>query len=180
MQLIHVWESKQLIFRPQSTMATAEVLFHRFYYVSSMLSFGVTDISVAALYLSTKLNETPVRLRDLINTYLFLLARIRHLLSLPTEQILAGPSSRASGNGSTGGVEKGKEKADQDVWKGFMFEPPGFHDELFWDCEQAHLRHVVRADALGKDVIVSSEMQILKRLGFNMQVSPLGRNQSTS
>ena len=27
--------------RPQSTMATAQVLFHRFYYVSSMLSFGV-------------------------------------------------------------------------------------------------------------------------------------------
>jgi len=27
--------------RPQSTMATAQVLLHRFFYVSSMLSFGV-------------------------------------------------------------------------------------------------------------------------------------------
>jgi len=27
--------------RPQSTMATAQVLFHRFFYVSSMLSFSV-------------------------------------------------------------------------------------------------------------------------------------------
>ena len=36
-----------------------------------------------------------------------------------------------------------------------MFEVPGFHDEVFWDW---------------KDVITSSEMQILKRLGFQMQV----------
>lgn len=27
--------------RPQSTMATAQVLFHRFFYVSSMLSFSI-------------------------------------------------------------------------------------------------------------------------------------------
>jgi 2-phosphoglycerate kinase len=37
-----------------------------------------------------------------------------------------------------------------------MFEVPGFHDEVFWDW---------------KDVITASEMQILKRLGFQMQVS---------
>jgi hypothetical protein len=42
------------------------------------------------------------------------------------------------------------------VWDGFMFEVPGFHDEVFWDW---------------KDVITASEMQILKRLGFQMQVS---------
>jgi hypothetical protein len=55
-----------------------------------------------------------------------------------------------SGNG------KGKEK--EPVWDGFMFEVPGFHDEVFWDW---------------KDVITASEMQILKRLGFQMQVSPI-------
>ncbi|EIW67383.1 hypothetical protein TREMEDRAFT_33679 [Tremella mesenterica DSM 1558] len=111
---------------PQSTIATAQVLLHRFYYVSSMLSFGITDISITSLYLSSKLCETPIRLRDLINAYMFLLARIKHLLALPADQPL-----------------------------GFSFEPPGFHDEVFWDW---------------KDIIVSSEMQILKRLGFNMQV----------
>ncbi|OCF42707.1 cyclin-dependent protein kinase regulator [Kwoniella heveanensis CBS 569] len=107
---------------PQSTMATAQVIFHRFYYVSSMYSFGVNDISISALFLSTKLCETPVRLRDLINTYLFLLARIEHLLNLPSDR---------------------------------PFNVPGFHDEVFWEW---------------KDVITASEMQILKRLGFNMQV----------
>lgn len=30
----------------------------------------------------------------------------------------------------------------------------------------------VLTEVVGKDVIVGSEMQILKRLGFNMQVSP--------
>jgi len=40
-----------------------------------------------------------------------------------------------------------------------MFEVPGFHDEIFW---------------IWKDVITSSEMQILKRLGFQMQVSGPG------
>ena len=141
-------------------MAIAQVLFNRFFYVSSMTSFGVNvrvfavqlprvwadrihqDISISALYLSSKLNETPVRLRDLINTYIFLSARIRHLLSLPPDQPLTpeekvapwrdepepwriglGPSSSAKG--------KGKE---EDIWEGFQFKVPGFHDEVFWDC----------------------------------------------
>ncbi|ODO06633.1 hypothetical protein I350_03991 [Cryptococcus amylolentus CBS 6273] len=132
---------------PQKTMATAQVLLHRFYYVSSMYSFSVNDISISALFLASKLCETPVRLRDLINTYLFLTARIRHLLDLPSDQHLtldhlsSGSASRAS-NGD-------------DIWRGFGFEIPGFHDEVFWEW---------------KDVITASEMQILKRLGFNMQV----------
>jgi len=56
--------------------------------------------------------------------------------------------------GSGNGKGKGKEK--EPVWDGFIFEVPGFHDEVFWDW---------------KDVITASEMQILKRLGFQMQVS---------
>jgi hypothetical protein len=62
----------------------------------------------------------------------------------------AGLLKLGSGNG------KGKEKEKEPVWDGFMFEVPGFHDEVFWDW---------------KDVITASEMQILKRLGFQMQVS---------
>jgi hypothetical protein len=45
-----------------------------------------------------------------------------------------------------------------------MFEVPGFHDEVFWDW---------------KDVITASEMQILKRLGFQMQVSLIKRSAET-
>ena len=54
----------------------------------------------------------------------------------------------------------GRGRGDGDLWKDFKFDVPGFHDEVFWDW---------------KDVIVASEMQILKRLGFNMQVSPVER-----
>jgi hypothetical protein len=99
----------------------------------------------------------------LINTYIFLTARIKHLLSLPADQLfpIAAHQSEAGSeqwhiglghgmNGKTKGKGKGKE------WDGFMFEVPGFHDEVFWDW---------------KDVITASEMQILKRLGFQMQAS---------
>ena len=112
------------------------------------------DISISCLYLSSKLDESPVRLRDLINTYIFLTARINHLLSHPADKPFpisqAGLLKFGTGNG------KGKGKEKEPVWDGFMFEVPGFHDEVFWDW---------------KDVITASEMQILKRLGFQMQVS---------
>ncbi|WVQ74827.1 hypothetical protein IAR50_004434 [Cryptococcus sp. DSM 104548] len=130
----------------QKTMATAQVLLHRFYYVSSMYSFGVNDISISALFLASKLCETPIRLRDLINTYLFLTARVRHLLSLPSDQPLTLDHLASASYGGKDG---------DGIWKGFKFEIPGFHDEVFWEW---------------KDVITASEMQILKRLGFNMQV----------
>jgi hypothetical protein len=116
------------------------------------------DISISCLYLSSKLNESPVRLRDLINTYIFLTARINHLLSHPADKLF--PRSRDEGifriSGNGVGNGKGKEKEREPIWDNFVFEVPGFHDEVFWDW---------------KDVITASEMQILKRLGFQMQVS---------
>ncbi|WVW85655.1 hypothetical protein I302_107693 [Kwoniella bestiolae CBS 10118] len=141
---------------PQSTMATAQVIFHRFYYVSSLYSFGVNDISISALFLSTKLCETPVRLRDLINTYLFLSARVQYLLNKPSDASLIS-SSTSGGSWRIGDSQsvKGKEKEQDPIWKEFKFEVPSFHDEVFWEW---------------KDVITANEMQILKRLGFNMQV----------
>lgn len=105
------------------------------------------DISISALFLASKLCESPVRLRDLINTYLYLLARIQHLLDLPAEQSFhSGLLSYSDG------------REEDKVWEGFKFSVPGLHDEIFWDW---------------KDVIMASEMQILKRLGFNMQVSSI-------
>ncbi|KIR99646.1 cyclin-dependent protein kinase regulator [Cryptococcus deuterogattii 2001/935-1] len=139
-----IQEAGVMLKLPQNTMGTAQVLLHRFYYVSSMCSFGINDISISALFLASKLCESPVRLRDLINTYLYLLARIQHLLDLPADQSFhSGLLSHSDG------------KEEDKVWEGFKFSVPGFHDEIFWDW---------------KDVITSSEMQILKRLGFNMQV----------
>jgi hypothetical protein len=108
-------------------------------------------------------------LRDLINTFIYLSARIKHLLSLPPGFNLSAAltSSEIKGEGGHGwrigmgagaGEKngKGKGKTSSALWTDFKFEVPGFHDEIFWDW---------------KDVIVASEMQILKRLGFHMQVS---------
>ncbi|WWD19001.1 hypothetical protein CI109_103458 [Kwoniella shandongensis] len=150
-----IQEAGVMLKLPQNTMATAQVLFHRFYYMSSLCSFGVNDISISALFLSSKLCETPIRLRDLINTYLFLLARIQHLLNLPSDQSFRISNPSTGWQSHNGGRDKGKAKEEDPVWEGFTFEVPGFHDEVFWDW---------------KDVITASEMQILKRLGFNMQV----------
>ncbi len=40
---------------------------------------------------------------------------------------------RIGGAGNERGSRKGKEK--EKVWEGFEFEVPGFHDEVFWECE---------------------------------------------
>lgn len=78
---------------------------------------------MGALYLGSKLEECPVRMRDLINVYDLLLSRARH-----------------SSQGST---------------VPFEYDPMSYFSSTFYDR---------------KDVLVVSEMQILKRLGFNVHV----------
>ncbi|GAA5946578.1 hypothetical protein JCM3765_000304 [Sporobolomyces pararoseus] len=57
---------------PQVVMSTAQVLFQRFWFVTSMKHFGIRDIGMGALFLSSKLEESPIRLRDIINSYSYL------------------------------------------------------------------------------------------------------------
>lgn len=68
---------------PQVVMATAQVLFQRFWFVTSLKHFGIRDIGLGALFLSSKLEESPIRLRDLINAYDYLLALSAHCSTLP-------------------------------------------------------------------------------------------------
>ncbi|KIK06617.1 hypothetical protein K443DRAFT_674278 [Laccaria amethystina LaAM-08-1] len=89
-----------------------------------MKQFGVGDIGMGALYLASKLEECPLRMRDLINVYDLLLQRAAHS---------AGP------------------KSDQP----FHYYPMSYFGSTFYDL---------------KDALVVSEMQILKRLGFNVHV----------
>lgn len=104
---------------PQRTMAVAQVLFHRFWFVSSLHTFSLKDIAMGALFLSTKLEETPVRLRHLINAFDYTLQR------------------------------------DQVTEQPFVYEKSGLYDQKFYGM---------------KDALVVAEMQILKRLGFNVHV----------
>ncbi|PFH50055.1 hypothetical protein AMATHDRAFT_41115 [Amanita thiersii Skay4041] len=79
---------------------------------------------MGALYLASKLEECPLRIRDLINVYDLLLQRANHQLS-------------------------GKPLAS------FTYAPMSYFGNTFYDL---------------KDALVVAEMQILKRLGFNVQV----------
>ncbi|KAJ7632203.1 cyclin-like protein, partial [Roridomyces roridus] len=117
-KLIH--QAGILLRQKQVAVATAQILFHRFWFVSSMKHFGIADIGMGALYLASKLEECSLRMRDLINVYDLLLQRAR------------APSQPA-----------------------FKYAPMSFFGSTFYELREA---------------LVVSEMQILKRLGFNVHV----------
>ncbi|KAF8894450.1 cyclin-like protein [Infundibulicybe gibba] len=107
-KLIH--QAGILLRQKQVAVATAQILFQRFWYVTSMKQFGVGDIGM----------ECPLRMRDLINVYDLLLQRATHPPGTP-----------------------------------FKYAPMSYFGSTFYDL---------------KDTLVVSEMQILKRLGFNVHV----------
>ncbi|PPQ81209.1 hypothetical protein CVT25_015733 [Psilocybe cyanescens] len=121
-KMIH--EAGILLKQKQVAVAAAQILFQRFWFVTSMKQFGVGDVGMGALYLASKLEECPLRMRDLINVYDLLLQRASHALN---------------------------SKADQD----FHYYPMSYFGSTFYEL---------------KDALVLSEMQILKRLGFNVHV----------
>ncbi|KAK0560358.1 hypothetical protein OC844_003803 [Tilletia horrida] len=108
---------------PQVAMATAQVLFQRFWFVSSMKHFSIKDICMGALYLACKLEEQSIRGRNLINVFDFLVQRAVHIAE-------RNPGPRS-------------------------LELAGLVED-FYDT---------------KDALVVAEMQILKRLGFQVQVN---------
>ncbi|KAF5391767.1 hypothetical protein D9757_001777 [Collybiopsis confluens] len=121
-KLIH--EAGVLLKQKQVAVATAQILYQRFWYVSSMKSFGIGDVGMGALYLASKLEECPLRIRDLVNVYDLLQQRAAH-------------STRSN------------------VTDEFKYAPMSYFGNTFYDLKEA---------------IVVHEMQLLKRLGFNMQV----------
>ncbi|EPQ25858.1 uncharacterized protein PFL1_06533 [Pseudozyma flocculosa PF-1] len=134
---------------PQRVMATAQVLYQRFWFVSSLKHFSSRDICMGSLFLSTKLEESPVRLRDLINAFDYLIKRDRHhsrhgsaMAALATQ---LGPIH--------GQLHERREHASHQP---HVYEPQGYFDNDFYEM---------------KDALVVGEMQLLKRLGFHVQVN---------
>lgn len=82
---------------------------------------------MGALYLASKLEECPIRMRDLINVYDLLLQRITHTLAVQTSA---------------------PHKAE------FQYVPMSYFGTTFYEL---------------KDALVVAEMQVLKRLGFQVQ-----------
>ncbi|KAJ3179754.1 Cyclin-L1 [Gaertneriomyces sp. JEL0708] len=60
---------------PQVAMATAQVLLQRFYFVASMKVVSVRDIAMGAIFLSSKVEECPRRIRDIVNVFVWLLSQ---------------------------------------------------------------------------------------------------------
>ena len=84
---------------------------------------------MGALYLASKLQECPVRMRDLINVYDVLLQWTAHKRKAPASRDPHPPELK--------------------------YVPMSYFGNTFYDL---------------KDALVVSEMQILKRLGFNVNV----------
>lgn len=86
---------------------------------------------MGALYLASKLEECPIRIRDLINVFDMLLGRARHTLAHSILSLSAAAPPP------------------------FHYSPMQYFAQEFYDA---------------KDAMVVAEMQILKRLGFNVRV----------
>jgi len=54
---------------PQVAMATAQVLFHRFYYSKSFIKHNFEIVAMACINLASKIEECPRRVRDVINVF---------------------------------------------------------------------------------------------------------------
>ncbi|PWZ00139.1 cyclin-like protein [Testicularia cyperi] len=128
---------------PQRTMATAQVLFHRFWYVSSLTRFSARDIAMGALYLSTKLQETRTGLRRFLNAFHFALCKQEH------------SASQRHIDASNASLTPVDVKAASFASSIFPYRPLTDGGQRMYDL---------------KNALVVAEMQILKRLGFNVHV----------
>ncbi|KAJ8320186.1 hypothetical protein KUTeg_001773 [Tegillarca granosa] len=54
---------------PQVAMATGQVLFQRFYYSKSFVKHNMEVVAMACINLASKIEESPRRLRDVINVF---------------------------------------------------------------------------------------------------------------
>jgi len=54
---------------PQVTIATGQVIFHRFYHMKSFRKHDVKHVALSALFLSAKVEETPKKIRDVLNVF---------------------------------------------------------------------------------------------------------------
>lgn len=111
---------------------------------------------MGALFLASKLEESPVRLRDLINVYDYLIQRaLHHSNHNPGPRSIELEKARSSNNSSYPS-KRPKLEQEQQIIPSFDYIPQAYFSQTFYDT---------------KDSLVISEMQILKRLGFQVQVN---------
>ncbi|KAL4074637.1 cyclin-like protein [Scleroderma yunnanense] len=162
-KLIH--QAGILLNQKQVAVATAQILFHRFWFVTSMKQFSIgvsdtfhsssSDIGMGALYLASKLEECPVRMRDLINVYDLLLQRNAHALAVHPPPSSPHLHPNVLGQGRVYSQSQVFPSTPLQGQAKFKYTPMTYFSDTFYDL---------------KDALVVAEMQILKRLGFNVHI----------
>ncbi|RTG81293.1 uncharacterized protein DC041_0012433 [Schistosoma bovis] len=64
-----IQDSGVLLRLPQVAMATAQVLYQRFFYSKSFVRHFYEHYAMACIFLAAKLEESPRRIRDVINVF---------------------------------------------------------------------------------------------------------------
>ncbi|KAI8343468.1 cyclin-like protein [Chlamydoabsidia padenii] len=68
---------------PQVAMATAQVLFQRFFFMASLSEFNIVEIGLGALFLASKVEESVVRLTHLVTVYDHLIRKAQQTSTMP-------------------------------------------------------------------------------------------------
>ncbi|KAJ3325122.1 Cyclin-L1 [Boothiomyces sp. JEL0866] len=79
-------ESATILLRlPQITAATAQVLLHRFFFVESIGSLPLMNVIGGCMYLASKLEESPRRLREILTVLDYLYKRSENMPDSPLD-----------------------------------------------------------------------------------------------
>lgn len=104
---------------------------------------------MGALYLASKLEECALRMRDLINVFDLLTQQISHRLHRSVS-----PLDDSTTNSNRGPEQSQDQDQDQD--QEFQYKPMTYFSQTYYDL---------------KDTLIVAEMQLLKRLGFDVHVA---------
>ena len=69
---------------PQVAMANAEVLFQRFYCIKSFTINKMEEMAMACIWLASKIEEAPRRIRDVINVFHYMHQKLKDKSCTPT------------------------------------------------------------------------------------------------
>ena len=73
---------------PQVAMATAQVLFQRFFFIKSFVKNKMEEVAMACIWLASKVEESPRRVRDVMNVFHYLRQRRLSKSATPTPMLL--------------------------------------------------------------------------------------------
>lgn len=153
----------------QRSAGIAQVLFQRFWFVSSLRSFTLVSIAQASVLLGAKLDEASLRLRDLVNVFDFILQRDTHAATTnpgPRQRHFQSLRERHSKTHASTSLRRESESRSkrpaqantpptQHPSRPFTWSPPRYQQGPY---------------LAQKDEIIVGEMQILKRLAFRTEV----------